>query len=321
MKKWMISIALVIPMLLPAVKVHTLKSSIAEESFQTYVVMYALEELGYKIEPIKEVSYAVAFQTIAQNEKSKDIYFMASNWDPLHATMYNKAGGDKKMYRKGVYVANSGQGYLVDKKTADKHNIKYINDLKNPKIAKLFDINGNGKADLAGCNPGWGCEKVIEHQLDAFKLRKTVEHNQGEYSAIIADTITRYKAGKPVLYYTWTPYWVSGALVPGKDVVWLQVTHSAHPVTKNTALSNGMNFGFNVNSQKIVANKAVATAHQDVAKLFEVIELSVNDVSAENKLIANGENKDKDMQRHAKQWIKAHQTTFNKWIETAKKAK
>ena len=321
MKKWMISIALVIPMLLPAVKVHTLKSSIAEESFQTYVVMYALEELGYKVEPIKEVSYAVAFQTIAQNEKSKDIYFMASNWDPLHATMYNKAGGDKKMYRKGVYVANSGQGYLVDKKTADKYNIKYINDLKNPKIAKLFDINGNGKADLAGCNPGWGCEKVIEHQLDAFKLRKTVEHNQGEYSAIIADTITRYKAGKPVLYYTWTPYWVSGALVPGKDVVWLQVTHSAHPVTKNTALSNGMNFGFNVNSQKIVANKAVTTAHQDVAKLFEVIELSVNDVSAENKLIANGENKDKDMQRHAKQWIKAHQTTFNKWIETAKKAK
>ena len=321
MNKWIISIALVIPMLLPAVKVHTLKSPIAGESFQTYLVMYALEELGYDVEPIEEVAYAVAFQTIAQNEKSKDIYFMASNWDPLHATMFEKAGGHKKMYRKGSYIANSGQGYLVDKKTADKYNIKYINDLSKPKIAKLFDINGNGKADLAGCNPGWGCEKVIEHQLDAYELRKTVEHNQGEYSAIIADTITRYKAGKPILYYTWTPYWVSGKLVPGKDTVWLQVTHSAHPVTKDTALSNGMNFGFNVNNQKIVANKIVMSKYKDAAKLFEIMELSVNDVSAENMLISNGENKEKDMKRHAKQWIKAHQKTFDGWIKTAKKAK
>ena len=54
------------------------------------------------------------------------------------------------------------------------------------------DIDGDGKADLAGCTPGWGCEAVIEHQLDAFGLRDTVTHNQGSYSAIIADTITRF---------------------------------------------------------------------------------------------------------------------------------
>ncbi|OLT68771.1 hypothetical protein BI334_30540 [Moorena producens 3L] len=30
--------------------------------------------------------------------------------------------------------------------------------LKNPKIAKLFDSDGDGKANLTGCNPGWGME-------------------------------------------------------------------------------------------------------------------------------------------------------------------
>ncbi|WP_416381251.1 glycine betaine ABC transporter substrate-binding protein, partial [Klebsiella pneumoniae] len=40
-------------------------------------------------------------------------------------------------------------------------------------------------------------------------LSKTVTHNQGNYAAMMADTIARYKEGKPVLYYTWTPYWVS----------------------------------------------------------------------------------------------------------------
>jgi ABC-type proline/glycine betaine transport system substrate-binding protein len=48
----------------------------------------------------------------------------------------------------------------------------------------------------------------------------------------MADTITRYKAGKPILYYTWTPYWVSNVLKPGKDVVWLQVPFSACPASR-----------------------------------------------------------------------------------------
>jgi len=323
MKKILLGI---IPLLLAGglyagVKVTPLKSSIAEESFQTYIVIDALKELGYSVEPIKEVAYTVAYQTIGQNSDSDDVYFMADSWDPLQDSMFAKAGGDKKLYRKGVYVKNSAQGYLIDKKTADKYHIKYINDLKDPKIAKLFDANGDGKADLTGCNPGWGCEKVIEHQLDAFGLRNTVTDNQGQYSAIIADTITRYKQGKPILYYTWTPYWVSGILVPGKDTTWLQVTHSAHPSGKSTKLANGMDFGFNVNNQRIVANKSVATKHKDIAKLFAIMKLSVNDVSSENMLVSKGQNKNEDMKKHAKIWISQNRATFDKWIQEAKAAK
>lgn len=311
--------ALFATQLLGATKVYPLKSSIAEESFQTYIVMEALKRLGYEVEPFKEVAYSVAFQTIAQNAKSDDIYFIPSFWNPLHNNMYEKAGGDAKMLRQNYFVEGCAQGYLIDKKTAEKYDIKYINDLARPEIAKLFDTNGNGKADLAGCNPGWGCEKVIEHQLSAFNLRSTIEHNQGEYAAIIADTISRYKQNKPILYYTWTPYWVSGQLVPGKDTVWLQVKYSAHPVTKDTKLPNGMNFGFNVNNQQIVANKSIATKHPDVAKLFAIMKVHVNDISLENKLLADGENKDKDLKRHAKLWIKRNFVTFENWINEAKK--
>lgn len=298
-------------------RVYPVQSTIAEEKFQTMIVNEALEKLGYEIEPIKEVAYAVAYQTIAQNTDDKNIHFMAVNWDPLQSKMFENPGGDEKMYRKGKYIANCAQGYLMDKKTADKYGIKYINDLKDPKLAKLFDSNGNGKADLAGCNPGWGCEKVINHQIKAYDLEQTVEHNQGEYSAIIADTIAKYKRGEPILYYTWVPYWVSGVLVPGKDVVWLQVTHSDHPVTKSTKLSNGMDFGFNVNSMRIVANGSVAQKHKAAAKLFEIMKLSVNDVSAQNMLVSQGEKSPKDLQRHVDAWIKANQETFDGWIKTA----
>jgi len=304
-----------------AAKVIPYQSAITEETFQTVLVNRALKALGHNIEKIKEVDYAVAYKSIAQESNSDNINFMAVNWAPLHENMYKKAGGDDKFYRKGHYVTGCAQGYLIDKKTADKYKIKYINDLKDPKIAKLFDNDGDGKANLAGCNPGWGCEKVIEHQLDAFKLRDTIEHDQGKYSAIISQTISQFKRGKPVLYYTWTPYWVSGVMAPGKDVTWLEVTHSAHPVTDSTKLANGKNFGFNVNSMRIIANKSIASKYPKVAKLFEVMSLSVNDVSAQNSLVRDGQNTIKDINRHVDSWIKAHQSTFDGWIAKAKSAK
>ncbi|MDD3324936.1 MAG: glycine betaine/L-proline ABC transporter substrate-binding protein ProX [Sulfurospirillaceae bacterium] len=303
------------------VKVHVMHSSIAGEKFQTEIINEALRQLGYEVLPIDEVAYAVIYKTIAQNKASKEIYYTAVNWTPLHETMYEKVGGDKAMYRKGEYVLGCAQGYLIDKKTAEKYNIKYINDLKDPKIAALFDTNNDGKADLAGCNPGWGCEKVIEHQLDAFDLRGTIKHNQGEYSAIIAETIARYNQGKPILYYTWTPYWVSGVLVPGEDTTWLQVTKTAHPITKDTTLPNGNNYGFNVNTIKIVANGDIIKHNPSAAKLFEIARLDINAINSQNMLIDKGEKSEKDIQRHTKLWIKANQKLFDGWIEQARKAK
>ncbi|MGB7423058.1 MAG: glycine betaine/L-proline ABC transporter substrate-binding protein ProX, partial [Comamonas sp.] len=222
------------------VQVLPLKSSIAEETFQTLLVMKALTQLGYDVQPIKEVEYPTAHIAIGNG----DATFLADHWNPIHADYYKNAGGDAKLFRKGIFSPNAAQGYLIDKKTADKYHITNIGQLKDPKLAQLFDSDGDGKADLTGCNPGWGCEAVIEHQLTAFDLRKTVTHQQGSYSALIADTITRYKAGQPILYYTWTPYWVSNELKPGKDVVWLEVPFSSLPGEQkgiDTQLPNGKN--------------------------------------------------------------------------------
>ena len=302
-------------------KVTAVQTSIAEEGFQMHIASELVAMLGHEVEMTNGVSYEVAYQTIANNAKSDDVYFMASSWDPLHNSKIKGAGGEQKLARLGTYITNCAQGYLIDAKTAKEHNIKYINDLKDPKIAKLFDSNGDGKADLAGCDAGWGCEGVIEHQLDAYGLRDTITHNQGQYSAIITDTIARYKSGKSILYYTWTPYWVSGKLVPGKDTVFLQVTHSAHPITKSTKLPSGADYGFNVNSQKIVTNASTVEKHKDIAKLFELMKLDVNDISGENMLMSKGENREKDIKRHAKLWIKSNKALVDGWIAAAKAAK
>ena len=298
------------------ITVQPIQSTLSEETFQTLLVSRALEKLGYTVDKPNEVDYNVGYTSIAAG----DATFTAVNWIPLHDDMYEAAGGDKKFYREGTLINGAAQGYLIDKKTADQYHITNIEQLKDPKIAKLFDTNGNGKADLTGCNPGWGCEAVINHQLDAYDLTKTVEHNQGNYAAMMADTITRFKEGKPVLYYTWTPYWVSDVLKPGKDVVWLQVPFSSLPGVQkdiDTKLSNGANYGFPVSTMHIVANKAWAEKNRAAGKLFAIMKLPLSDINAQNAMMHDGKSSEADVQGQVDGWVKAHQQVFDGWVKEA----
>ncbi|WP_338511258.1 glycine betaine/L-proline ABC transporter substrate-binding protein ProX [Erwinia aphidicola] len=298
------------------ITVKPAQSTITEETFQTLLVSRALEKLGYTVDDPSEVDYNVAYTSIAAG----DTTFIATNWQPLHDDMYKAAGGDAKFYRQGTYVQGAAQGYLIDKKTAEKYHITRIDQLKDAKIAKLFDTNEDGKADLTGCTPGWGCEAVINHQIKAYDLSNNVEHNQGNYSAMIADTITRFKEGKPVLYYTWTPYWVSDVLVPGRDVVWLQVPFSSMPGEQkdvDTRLPNGANYGFPVNTMHIVANKAWTEKNPAAAKLFAEMKLPIADINAQNSRMHQGQSSEADINAHVDGWIKAHQAQFDGWVKDA----
>lgn len=287
-----------------------------EEFFQARIIDRALKDLGYTVAEPQEVIAQTAHLAVGTG----DADYFTNSWDTLHEAFFKEAGGPDKISKVGVLVEGALQGYLVDKASYDA-GVKNLGDLKDPKIAARFDEDGDGKADLAGCVPGWGCERVIEHQLTEFGLRDTVTHNQGEYNAIIANTIARQKSGKPVLYYTWTPYFVSGAMVPGKDVEWLSVPYSSLPDgNKANTEFQGKNLGFAVDNLRIVARNDFLEANPAAAKLFELAKIDINDISAENKLIADGENKSADIDKHVDDWIKTHQAEYDGWLKAARDA-
>jgi glycine betaine/proline transport system substrate-binding protein len=287
-----------------------------EEMFQARIIFRALEDLGYTVAEPQEVIAQTAHLAIGTGDGD----YFTNSWDTLHNTFFEEAGGTGVMTKVGVLVEGALQGYLVDKASYDA-GVTDISMLKDPAVAAKFDADGDGKADLAGCVPGWGCERVIEHHLTEYGLRDTVTHNQGEYNAIIADTIARQKNGEPVLYYTWTPYWVSGALVPGKDAEWLSVPYTSLPDggTGNTEFE-GKNLGFAVDNLRIVARNDFLDANPAAKKLFEVAKIDINDISAENKLIADGENTSEAIDKHVADWIAAHQAEYDGWLAAARDA-
>jgi glycine betaine/proline transport system substrate-binding protein len=299
------------------VTVQPLKSSLAEEAFQTLLVSRALEQLGYTVRPMKDLEPATEHLAIANG----DATFMASHWNLLHADFYRNSGGEARLWRSPVYAEGAVQGYLIDRKTAEQHGITHIDQLKDPALARLFDTDGDGKADLTGCNPGWGCELAIERHLSSLQLRDSISHRQGSYAALMADTIARYRQGRPILYYTWTPYWVSAVLRPGKDVVWLQVQDAAGADgAPSTRLANGRNYGFLADRQQIVANKEFIAANPAAARLFEVMRLPIADINAQNLRMSEGADRPQDLERHVDGWIKAHRAQFDGWLEAARAA-
>lgn len=290
-----------------------------EGLFQTEVVNIGLEKLGYKVEKVKHLD--IPSMTLAVGQGDAD--FVAVHWEPLQNDYFDKAGGTGTMTKLGNLVSGASQGYLVDKKTAEKYGIKNVDQLKDPAIAKIFDTDRDGKADLAGCPPGWGCEKVIEHHMDAYGLRNTVTHNQGQFMTMAADVVSRFKAGEPVLYYTYTPLWVSQVLRPGIDVEWLEVPFTALPddAKANTSLPDGRNVGFSVNNIRIIANNDFLKNSPAAKRWFELVTIPIEDVNAENLKINDGEKSDQDIRGHAESWIAANQAKFDNWISEAKAAK
>jgi glycine betaine/proline transport system substrate-binding protein len=291
-----------------------------EERFQNQVVALGLEKLGYKVKEMVQMDVPALHLAVAQG----DVDLIAAHWDPLQQAFFDRAGGPDKVTMVGDLVPGCLQGYLIDKKTYDQHKVHNIDQLRDPNIAKLFSANGTGKADLAGCPPGWGCERVVEYQMDAYKLKQTVVHHQGQFDVMAADTVARFKAGQPVLYYTYTPHWISQVLVPGRDVEWLEVPVIALPdkdqMSLNTKLPDGRNVGFPVNTMRIMANNDFLQQNPAARKLFEVMTIPVGDVNAENWQLHEGKTSYQDVLAFAQAWISQNQKTFDGWIAEAMKA-
>ena len=296
----------------------TAHSSWIEEHFQTEIVKIGLEQLGYQVAAPKEIEYPPIYISLANGDLDYSVVY----YEPGHELFFNNAGGTEKLTGVGNLTPNGVQGYQIDKKTAAQYNITNIEQLKDPKIAKLFDSDNDGKANLVGCNAGWSCELVIEHHLEAYGLTDTIEHDRGQYTALLANSMTRYKQGEAIIFYAYNPHWISAVLKPEQDVVWLEVPFTSLPkgmekITAEKTSVNGKNYGFPKVEQRIVANKKFLAANLIARRWFELVKIPAEDINIESLRIQEGENRPEDIQRHAQEWVAQNQELFESWLKEA----
>ena len=298
------------------VSLRTAHSNWIEEHFQTEIVKIGLEKLGYQVETPKEIDYPAIYISLANGDLDYSIVY----YIPGHKAFFENAGGEAKLEGVGLLTPDGVQGYQIDKKTAEQYNITNLEQLKDPKIAKLFDSDGDGKANLVGCNAGWACELIIDHHLEAYGLKETVEHDRGQYTPLLANSITRYQQGESVIFYAYNPHWISAVLKPDRDVVWLEVPFTSLPpkmgdITEKDTLVKGKNLGFPKIEQRVVANKKFLADNPMAKRWFELVQIPAEDINTESLRIKEGENKPEDIRRHAQEWVAKNQDLFNNWIK------
>ena len=290
--------------------------------FQAEIYRLLIQRLGYQVEGPVTMDNDEFYEAVAAGE----VDLWANGWFPLHDSFLREGISESV----GTQVDGGAlQGYFADAATARAHGITSLGDLADPDIAALFDQDGDGLADLIGCETSWACATIIDQHLEAYGLQETVEQVQGTYSPLIRATFDRYRSGAPILYYTWTPNWTVGELEPGLDVVWLETPFPSLPDDQAAFMdettiagipgcaNDPCQVGWPPNDIRAVGNSQFLDANPSIRRLLEQVVIPLQDISAQNALMVADEGDPEDIRRHAKEWLEVNEVIVEGWIETA----
>lgn len=296
---------------------------------QAAIYKQLLEELGYEVtDPASnEMDPATFFPAVAEGE----VDAWVNTWSPVHDFQFiegNAAIEDNITSLGNEMTQGALQGILIDKKTAEEYDITKIDQIgADPELAALFDVDGDGIADVHGCDEGWGCEQNMTEWFAASGWTdNTINQIRGTYSAVFTEAVNRVADGEPTLVYTWTPSAYVTELIPGDNVVWLGTDTplpeqtGASSLGADTCPAQPCEMGFIASDIRVTANNDFLDANPAAKRLFELVELNVIDVALQNVKFDGGENTEEDVANHAADWISENQDAVDGWLEEASKA-
>ena len=289
---------------------------------QAEIYVQLIGELGYTVtDPADHTLSPNSFYP-ALDSGQYDLW--ANGWFPNHdiyLTSETAAGleYDRSIEAVGQQVESGAlQGYMIDKATADAMGITSMTQLTDASVAAVFDQDGDGLADLIGCNEGWGCATIIDTHIAELGWGANVEQVSGTYGALMQTVQARVAAGEPVLFYAWTPNWTYEALAPGVDAVWLEspALEDDEGTTEVRGLAgcanNPCNLGWPVNSIRAVANSEFLDDNADIRRLLEQVAIPLGDIAAQNAK-ANP-----DAKADAAAWIADNRALVDIWLTNAR---
>jgi len=316
--------------------------------FQAALYRNLMQQLGYTVSDPSELELgpSLFYLSLAQG----DADFWVNSWMPGHKSWLSPDMPDGS--KVGDHVTTLGaemnagglQGYLITKSVADANNITTLDQLNDdPAITALFDSDGNGKANIYGCQESYTCDNIITEQI-AQSGWDNVEQTIAGYDAMMAEAVAKVEKGEPMVIYTWTPSAYITKLIPGQNVVWLAVDHvvddsnvsgqeggadySQLPGTANipadqcpaAADAGTCQLGWIAADILVTANNDFLAANPAAEELFKQVQLSVVDVSLANVEQSNGCDTNDCIIGLAQTWIDEHADIVNTWLDAAKAA-
>ena len=298
-----------------------------ETNFQNYVVQQLLEELGYEVTDPEEIAPATFYPAVAQG----DYDLWASSWPLNHTPLLegeSPDGGtfaDKARYIGTMMASGALQGILVDIPSVEQFGFSTLEELiDNAEAVAHFDSDGDGKADINGCDDGWGCQKVINDTIAQNGWGDRIAQVSATHSALFAESAASFETGGPVLQYVWTPTAFVGNLVPGRDVLWLAIApeqtlegQDGVSAVGDACTSDPCTTGFTPSDIVVTANNEFLAANPAAASLLQNFKIDPLAVAVQAVAIDAGANSEDEIKAAAAAYIADNRDTIDPWINEA----
>jgi glycine betaine/proline transport system substrate-binding protein len=302
-----------------ACKVHLGDFDWDSANVHTAIVSYILEKgYGCEVEVTKGSTSPIM---AAHYDGQLDI--ITEVWRDNIVQMHEEAVAKGQIVELGVNTPSSTQGFYVDKATSDKYNLKTVDDMKKPEIAKLFaDPEAPGKGRMTSCISGWTCYTInlVKHKvygLDEFYTN----FDPGSGGALDAAIAGGFKKGKPVFTYYWTPTGLMGKVdlvqlkEPAYDnACWTKmmavvedIKANGPDVYKDTCASAYVDMSLTKSATTKYANDPANKPIIDFIKLYSVPTAEVN------KALGFYMTADGDLEATAKDFLQGS-SAWTKWV-------
>ncbi len=284
--------------------------------------------LGGKAE-LKKADLPAMFAAMDKGDGSIDI--VPDLWMPNQFTFW------EKFIKGSATVKTNGAPYkgtanlCVPKYVRDKHGVRSVADLSKPEVAKLFDSDANGKGEYWPGASGWASTNVWSIKFKSHGLTNNWEATIVDDQLFRAKLDAAYKKQQPILFYCWTPEWVTLAY----DLVTLDETpftgYSAdnqkeHPLYKADGCfkmyqpkdrqdwleASSITCANPANEVWVAYSKSLEKRNPKVAKFLSQVRFDTSDVGG--WIMAIGRDK-KDPQDVAEAWLKANSAKVDGWLK------
>jgi len=309
--------------------------------FQAALYSELLTELGFTVTAPAEHEYDPEVAYLAMAEGDYD--FWANGWYSQHFTHHDEELADGSTVADHIEVLGNQipggalEGLVVTKSVAEEHGIRSLAQINDdPELVALFDIDGNGRADVRGCQDDWTCDDIIDETIERNGW-SNLEQIIAGYPGLASDSIERVRRGEPVIQYAWSPSGWLVELAPGTTVSWLSLggqemvidgtTESGidysdvPPATLGSACTDDPCWpGWELSDIQVTATTSFLDAHPDAAELFRQVQLTLDDIAQANLRYLGGENSEADLERHAEEWVAENRDLVDEWLAAAEAA-
>ena len=275
------------------------------------IIKVVLEDnLGLEVE-IQNGTNPIVFE--AMDKGSMHVH--PEVWLPNQQNLYNTYVVEKETVVMNPNAVISFQGICVPTPIAEEFGVKKISDLTDPKIAKIFDRDGDGKGDLWIGATGWASTNVEKIRAKSYGYDQTLDLKEMDETLAMSELDAATTQGRAIVTSCYNPHYMfvkydltvleEPAHDPDKWTV-LQPTDDPDWLAKSSA-------GVAWNDSKVYISfaKSLLTDQPDAASILSKIDLDVLQVS---DMVYQITENNMDFDDYARKFVDENKDQVDSWL-------